>query len=304
MTWSQRLRENLVHLRIKNTLHVAPVVLFAISQVDALHWDRILLTVGILHLLIFPASVGYNAYYDKDEAPTGGIEKPPEVHVSLLWLVWGLEAIALGLSVVVNLYFTAFIAVTILASRAYSSDRTRVKGMPVVGYIWVAFFQGGFSYVMVMVGISADPLAVLQHVGTLDILLPALFCTFLVAGSYPLSQVYQFEEDAARGDVTIAMLLGYNGTFLVCQAVLTVGWVVVAAYFFHIDKLGHLALLTALFLAPGGFVGWWWLQVRKDTGAADHTNAVRMGWISALFGGVCFVALAVLNHVPQLSVGT
>jgi len=296
LTFTQGLRSSITHLRLKNTLHVAPVVLFAISQsMHTLDVTRTIATVAILHLLIFPSSVGYNSYYDRDDAPTGGLEAPPPVHESLYWLCTGLDVVALIGAYLVGLPFFVFIVITIVASRMYSHDKIRVKGYPVFGHIWVSFFQGAYSYVMVLAGILADPSAMLDAVFTGPILLPALFSTALVAGSYPLSQVYQFDEDAARGDTTIAMVLGYRGTFLFAQTVLSAGWLVVAAYFALYSSLMHLAILTGLFLAPAGFVAWWFKQVRLDTKNANHKNAMTMAALAGGSGSLCFVILAVLN---------
>lgn len=290
-------RSSLTHLRIKNTLHVAPVVIFAISQARAIDVMQTVLTVCILHLLIFPASVGYNTYYDRDEKPTGGLDAPPPVHESLYWIATGLEVAALLLSTLVHLAFTACIVVTILASRAYSFDKIRIKGMPIVGYVWVAVFQGGFSYVMVAIGIAPDPAVVTSTLTSWEMLLPALFSTFLVAGSYPLSQIYQFEEDGARGDTTIAMLAGYNGTFLLCQAMLTVGYACMATYLLVYKTPLHLVVLTVLFLFPGLYVAYWWRLVRQDVKNADHRRAMTMFKLSGVTGNLAFLLLAAIDRM-------
>jgi 4-hydroxybenzoate polyprenyltransferase len=294
-TWAHW-RSSLTHLRIKNTLHVAPVVLFAISQAHALDVRQAFLTVCILHLLIFPASVGYNTYYDRDEKPTGGLEAPPPVHESLYWLATGLELLALGLAFLVSLPFVVCIVVTILASRAYSYDKIRIKGRPIAGYVWVALFQGGFSYVMVAIGIAPDPSVVTTSLLTPEYVLPALFSTFLVAGSYPLSQIYQFEEDGARGDTTIAMLAGYNGTFILCQVMLTVGYACIASYLLLYKTPLHLVVLTVLFLFPGAYVAHWWKKVREDVRNADHTRAMNMFKLSGVTGNLAFILLFAIDR--------
>ena len=289
-------RSTISHLRIKNTLHVAPVVLFAISQNPSLSVQGTILTVVILHLFIFPASVGYNSYFDKDTKPTGGIKEPLPVHKSLYWVATLLELSAVGLSLLVNTAFLICILITIVASRFYSHPAIRIKAKPIVGYLWVAFFQGGYSYVMVHLGIASDPAEALLQVPTSQVLLPAAFCCFLVGGSYPLSQIYQFEEDKERGDITIAIVMGYTGTFILCLASLVIGYGFVAAYFLTWSQPSHLLILTALFSAPCLFVAWWFKQVHTDVGHANHDNAMRMAKISGLFGNLAFIILWALNH--------
>lgn len=290
------LRSTLVHLRLKNTLHVAPVVLFAISQAPELSIKGAILTVVILHLFIFPASVGYNSYFDKDTKPTGGIKKPLPVHKSLYWVATFLEIAALLLSFLVNIPFVICIVLTIAASRFYSHPKVRIKARPIIGYLWVFFFQGGYSYIMVHLGIASDPGLILDQVFSSQFLLPAAFCSFLVGGSYPLTQVYQFEEDRARGDITIAIVMGYAGTFLLSLASLTIGYAFVAIYFVQQNELFHLLILTSLFSAPCLFVAWWFWKVLQDQSHANHDNAMRMAKISGLFGNAAFIILGFLNH--------
>jgi 1,4-dihydroxy-2-naphthoate octaprenyltransferase len=45
-------------------------------------------------------------------------------------------------------------------------------------------------------------------------LYPALLSTCLLLGSYPMTQIYQHEEDARRGDKTFSLLLGIKETFI------------------------------------------------------------------------------------------
>ena len=48
----------------------------------------------VLHLLAYPASNGYNSYYDRDEGSIGGLRTPPKVSPELLHLVWLFDALA------------------------------------------------------------------------------------------------------------------------------------------------------------------------------------------------------------------
>ena len=41
----------------------------------------------------------------------------------------------------------------------------------------------------------------------------AFLCTLMLLGSYPMTQVFQHEEDAKRGDLTLSRILGIKGLF-------------------------------------------------------------------------------------------
>ena len=53
-----------------------PVYWFALSQVKYINWAEAGLIFVILHLLVYPASNGYNSYMDRDTSPVGGIKNP------------------------------------------------------------------------------------------------------------------------------------------------------------------------------------------------------------------------------------
>ncbi|MGB3618624.1 MAG: hypothetical protein WBA12_10935, partial [Catalinimonas sp.] len=51
-------------LRVPFSVHLMPIFLFALSQTPAPHWPSAALAFVILHLLVYPASNGYNSYQD------------------------------------------------------------------------------------------------------------------------------------------------------------------------------------------------------------------------------------------------
>ncbi|MEQ8812426.1 MAG: ubiquinone biosynthesis protein UbiA, partial [Imperialibacter sp.] len=68
-----------LHLRIPFSFYLLPVFVFACATVKP---GGLLLTgiiFLILHLFLYPASNGFNSYFDKDEESIGGLEHPPKV---------------------------------------------------------------------------------------------------------------------------------------------------------------------------------------------------------------------------------
>ena len=84
----------LLHLRLLFSAFLLPVFLFALSQVPQINWQNAILTFVIWHLLVYPASNGYNSYFDKDEGSIALIEKPPPVDKSLYFFALLLDVIA------------------------------------------------------------------------------------------------------------------------------------------------------------------------------------------------------------------
>ena len=196
-------------LRIPFSFFLLPLFLFAYSQAETVVHGQALFAFLIIHLLVYPASNGYNSYVDRDEGSIGGLEKPPMPTRSLFYLTVLLDIAAIFLSLIfVNVLFAGCLVLYIAASRAYSSRQIRLKKYPVIGFLTVITFQGAFTYYMSIAGISGNALPV--DVAGIYILLG---CSFQIAGAYPLTQVYQHKQDLADGVVTLSYKLGYKGTF-------------------------------------------------------------------------------------------
>ena len=104
----------------------------------------------------------------------------------------------------------------------------------------------------------------------------------LLLGAYPMTQVYQHEEDRKHGDLTVSMLLGIRGTFVFCslfQAVAAAGF---TAYFWLIDGPMK-GLLYLVCLAPMlvYFIRWQ-RMVARDPGKADFRMTMGQNFITSL----------------------
>src|SRR5579885_3421619 len=89
---------SLLHLRIPFSYFLLPIYLFALCVSPNFNEPRMLWTFVIVHLLLYPASNGYNSYFDKDEKSIGGLKNPPPVNKSLYYvsLLFDIAAIVLA----------------------------------------------------------------------------------------------------------------------------------------------------------------------------------------------------------------
>jgi 1,4-dihydroxy-2-naphthoate octaprenyltransferase len=85
-----------------------PIFILAISQNNNLKLINVITTFLIIHLLVYPASNGYNSYIDRDETPIGGLEKPPMPTKALFHLTLLMDVIALSLSLLANYFSLVF----------------------------------------------------------------------------------------------------------------------------------------------------------------------------------------------------
>ncbi|QCR24563.1 prenyltransferase [Pontibacter sp. SGAir0037] len=289
----QRYRAALVLMRIPFSVYLMPVYWFALSAAPVVSPASAILTFFILHLLVYPASNGYNSYFDKDEGSIGGLKQPPRVTPELLHVVLIFDTLAVLASLLLSPVFAAMVALYLLVSKAYSYKGIRLKKYPITSTIIVTVFQGAFTFIMVQVGAGVEPQNTL-YFPTEGF---ALASTLLLCGSYPLTQIYQHEEDSKRGDKTLSLLLGIQGTFIFAASCLTLGSGVLLYLYFITDQ----AINILIFLVCTGpilyfFSSWVW-QAQKNAQVVNYENTMRMNKISSICISLAFVTIMVVEAI-------
>ena len=137
-----KLHSTLQLLRFHFSFFLMPVYWFALSQVTNINWANAILIFVILHLLVYPASNGYNSYMDRDTTPVGGLKNPMQPTELLFYVTLFMDTLALILSFMISPLFVTGIFFYILASRAYSYRKIRLKKYPIVGYLNGDHFPG------------------------------------------------------------------------------------------------------------------------------------------------------------------
>jgi len=267
-------KDILLHLRLPFSLFLMPVYWFAISQTPNLDKPKAVWIFIILHVFIYPASNAYNSYFDKDEGSIGGLEKPPAVDKKLFWVSWVMDIFAVIISLVVlDWIFALMTFVYGLVSKAYSNDTIRLKKYPILSWLVVGFFQGAFTYCTIIMDFDKSFETLKPQI------LPALISTLMLWAVYPMSQIYQHEEDAKRGDTTMSILLGITGTFLFTAIVFSIAF---AGFFFYFNLVDFIILLIFNF-PTFAFFGWWFLRIIQDKKQANFKNTM---WLN-LLASVC-----------------
>ncbi len=282
------------HLRIPFSFFLLPVFLFAFSLSPDPDPTKTVLVFVILHLLLYPASNGYNSYFDKDEQSIGALKNPPPVSKELYTVALVFDVIAVILGFLINWFFVVFLLIYGLASKAYSHPFIRLKKYPVTGWAIAGFFQGFFTFMMVYVGINA---ILPENSLKCPVLFPAILSSMLLWGSYPMTQIYQHEEDARRGDRTISLMLGITGTFYFTAIFFTIanaGFLI-----FYFTQFGLLyALGFQIFLLPVLiYFLIWWNMVKKDLTKADFDHTMRLNMISSICMNLYFILFFLVRHI-------
>jgi 1,4-dihydroxy-2-naphthoate octaprenyltransferase len=284
LSWS-----TILHLRIPFSFFLMPVFLFALCISPNIDGGSILWSFIIIHLLLYPASNGYNSYFDKDEKSIGGLKNPPPVKKGLYYvsILFDVAAIVLGL-LMVSKEFAVMLFIYGLASKAYSHPSVRLKKYPIAGWLTVVFFQGIFAFAMCYAGINKFGF---ENLVQPKVLIPGLLSSLMLFATYPMTQVYQHEEDVKRGDITMSVRLGIRGTFYFAMTFFAIASTAFIYYF----GSAFTAFYTVVFIITQSpvvlFFFFWFAAVIKDRSNADHKSTMRLNLISSLCMNAFFVFL-------------
>jgi 4-hydroxybenzoate polyprenyltransferase len=194
-------------------------------------------------------TLAINSAFDRDEGDVAYLRSPPPPPRHLSGFGLALMALGLVLALLLPRPYLIVYALCVVLSLLYSVPPVRLKA--VAGADWL-INMWGFGTLTPLAGWAATGVP-LSRWGWLVLL---AFCP-LFAGFYPLTQIYQMDEDRARGDRTLVLRLGV-------RASLSLAVLCAAAAF-------------AIFAAAGVAAGW-------TAGGADIWR-----WAALVAAGTCWL---------------
>ena len=267
------LRSTVQLLRFQFSFFLLPVFLFAISQVPIINWRIAFFVFLILHLLVYPASNGYNSYMDRDETAIGGLKKPMQPTRQLFRISLLMDVSALIVSLIINKVLALGILFYIIASRAYSYRRIRLKQYPVIGFLTVFIFQGAVIFFIVYYTCGVNSPNSVPFI-------PCLVSSLLIGALYPLTQIYQHETDKKDGVTTISYILGKRGSFILSGLLFLSATVLLYYYFIRINQQKNFFFFL-IFTAPVVlFFCYWMFHVWRNASWANFKNSLIMNIVA------------------------
>ena len=211
--------------------HTLVGYLLAVGVHGPLDGERLgaaMLGLGLWVVCLNGGTLALNSAYDRDEDDIAYLRRPPPPPTHLAGFAVALMLTGLlGSIALPSGYRLAYLVCTVL-SVLYSVPPFRLKSVP--GADWL-INMWGFGTLTPYAGWAATGLPLRPS---------ALFILIgfglLFAALYPLTQIYQFDEDSRRGDHTLARALGIKRSLLV--------------------SIGGAALSFALLAAAGKLAGW------------------------------------------------
>lgn len=278
----------LVHLRLNFQLMLAPIFLWGALLARGVLDGRLLLAFALVHLCLYGGVTAYNSVFDRDEGPVGGLKRPPPVPSLLLpfslavLLVGALAAFAVGAA-----FGLVYIA-GLLLGLGYSHPRTRWKARPWASLLVVAFGQG-------VLGCLTGYLAAggrLEEAGTRRVVEGVAVATLFTTCLYPLTQVYQIEEDRARGDRTFAVAFGPAACFGVSTGGAALAGLLLLAWGWRTLSPAEALFAAASALGAAGYLAAWSRRYRPEEVERNYARVMAIGYATALALG-----LLILGHL-------
>lgn len=283
------------HLRFPFSFLLMPVFLFSLLcfNYSITNCSPILLIGFILHFLVYPSSNAYNSTQDRDEGSVGLIKKPLAIPKHLFFITVVMDMIAIMMCIFINIQTTILVTIYIVASRLYSWRKVRLKQFPLIGFLTVFICQGALVFFIVAASIDyGHPGDSFKNFYLVVSIIPSLF----IGSMYPLSQIYQHEQDKKDGVHTISAKLGYKNTFLFSGIQFVLASAFISYFFTSEERWIDLLIYTSCQLPVIVFFLFWFYNVMKDNTEANFKNTMYMNIISAVCMNACFILLLALRH--------
>ncbi len=209
----------LIHLRLPFQILLSPIFLWGFLMADGQPSARFFIAYVAFHIFGYAGGTAFNSYYDRDDGPIGGLAAPPPIPDGLLAFSLAWQLIGFVLAVLVNQAFALIYALMFWLSVAYSHPVTRWKGKAPFALLTVALGQGVLACLGGWAAARNEIFSAASFTGTLAV----GAVTLITTGFYPLTQIYQMDADARRGDTTVAIALGAQRSFHFALTLLSLG---------------------------------------------------------------------------------
>jgi 4-hydroxybenzoate polyprenyltransferase len=198
---------------------------------ERLELEPFLIQLLNVHLLLNGGITAYNSYWDDDDGPIGGLEHPPKMAKWMHPASIVVQLLGLALAIPEGAWFIALYLITMMLSVLYSSRArwARWKGHPLLSLVCVGIGTGTNTFLMGYLAAgdrSPDGVTLLAAGGV----------ALLVLSIYPVSQIFQIDQDRAHGDRTFAIAFGLRGVRRFFASAYPLGLVIVSATLFLSER--------------------------------------------------------------------
>ncbi len=245
-------------------------------------WSTFLTQFLVVHLLLNGGVTAYNSWWDQDQGPIGGLEKPPPMQPWMHPASLALQGVGLALAWPQGLGYSSLYLLTMILSVFYSARYRfcRWKGRPWLSMVAVGIGTGTNTFLMgyLAAGGALRPRMAIAALGVAALLLSL----------YPVSQIFQVSEDTKNGDLTFAARYGVAGVRRWFVVTYPLGLLITSLTLMAVRT--QLSLIFAAVGLLGGLASG--LQLRGLVGEVREYRAVMRLKYGASLGFVVFLAFS------------
>jgi 4-hydroxybenzoate polyprenyltransferase len=258
---------------------------------ETMRWQWFLIQFANVHLLLFGGATAFNSYWDKDTGPVGGLKNPPRMEPWMWFASLLLQACGLLLAIPAGSLFVGMYALSMLLFWLYSSPLARWKGTPLKSLIAIGISTGFNALLMGYLAAGNTQVSEVEVASALGV-------ACVVLSLYPVSQIYQTDEDMRRGDRTFAIRFGFKGVFHFFEIAFGTGILLIA-----VSMLQRHFWLGNGFFVIGLLVGLWVRNQLKQlrSGTDSYRSVMRMKFATSM-AFVCFLVVVLLIKHTTLGV--
>lgn len=238
-----------------------------------------------VHLLLNGGLTAFNSYFDEDEGPIGGLAAPPPMKPWMLPASVAVQGVGLVIAASEGAAFVALYVTTMALSVLYSAPPFRWKGRPLLSLVAVGVGTGTNTFLMGYLAAGDRPLGSMVVAASVGV-------AAMLLSLYPVSQVFQIEEDVARGDHTFASRFGLAGIRRFFVTAYPIGLGIAGWILSDVRPWAGVGLLLAG--GTGGIVSF--LTLRTLTGRSEEYGIVMRLKFGASMSFVLFL-IACLSWV-------
>ena len=213
-------------------------------------------------------TLALNSAFDRDEGDIGYLDAPPPIPRHLGVVSLGLMIMGQLLALSLGSGFAIAYAICFAMSVAYSVPPVRLKA--VAGADWLINIIG-VGVLTPFAGWSASGFALRPEAPWIMI-----GFGFLFGSLYPLTQIYQFDEDSSRGDRTLARILGVRVSLAISAGAAALGF---AAFSYGLMLAGPTVMSRNALVVAGAVwaivLGNWILRQGRMTSAEHQRGMYR-----------------------------
>ncbi|MFV1884416.1 MAG: UbiA family prenyltransferase [Balneola sp.] len=238
----------IVHLRLHYQFFIlSGGYLLAALFLPEVNWTKYWIQFLNVHVLLFGGATAYNSYWDKDEGPIGGLKSPPKM-TDWMWTVsLIIQFIGIIPALFVGFKFFVIYISSMLLFWLYSTPLARWKGNPILSIFAIGISTGTNSFLLGYLAGGAESLSLNEG-------FIALGVACILLSLYPVSQVFQMEEDRERGDQTFAMKFGLKGVRFFYVIMYLLGLQIITYHLIQVDIILGIIFGVLGFFAFSGIV--------------------------------------------------